>query len=178
MCRLIRDFCLTRNAKDLIDEYWRKSGKKMPGPPGRKSEARSSASAAKKRKPSPTVSEAEVEVTKKRGRPPKATSASQARSKSKSASDDDIEEVPAQKPKATRKATSVSVKQRKASPDAMDEDQDEDTYEDMRKWKDATSWGHLVDSIDTVERMENGKLYVYFRLSVFMRRLPLIIRWV
>lgn len=45
----------------------------------------------------------------------------------------------------------------------MDEDK---KYVDMKKWKDATSWEHLVECIDTVERMDNGELLVYFTLYV------------
>ena len=47
----------------------------------------------------------------------------------------------------------------------MDEDvEEEPTYVDMKKWASAPSWEHLVHHIDTVERTDDGKLYVYFQL--------------
>lgn len=48
----------------------------------------------------------------------------------------------------------------------MDEDVTEEPYASMKRWSDATSWEHLVDHIDTVEKTEDGKLYVYFQLYV------------
>ncbi|KAJ3555485.1 hypothetical protein NM688_g2549 [Phlebia brevispora] len=143
------------NAHDLIDEYWRKQGKlKKAG--GRKSDAKASVPARRKRTASPEISETEsAPAPKKRGRPPKA--------KPVSDDEDEIQEVPPPKP-SKAKSVSVSAKSKtKASPEPMDED--EETYQDMSKWKDAKSWAHLVDSIDTVEKMEDGKLYVYFRLK-------------
>lgn len=46
----------------------------------------------------------------------------------------------------------------------MDEDEPEETYASMKKWKALDSWEHLVDRIDTVEQTEEGTLWVYFRL--------------
>ena len=138
----------------MITEYWKKNAKKAKTF-GRVSDTRAVASAVKKRKQSPTVSEPEsVETVKKRGRPPKAKSVSD---------DEDVEELPVSKSKAARKNLSGANKLRKES---REEYEEEETYVDMKKWKDAASWAHLVDHIDTVERMKDGKLYVYFRLCV------------
>lgn len=67
------------------------------------------------------------------------------------------------------KTSSVKKGRKPAKPrdsDAMDMDEDaeDSSYVDMKKWENAPSWEHLVDHIDTVERTEDGKLFVYFQL--------------
>ena len=79
--------------------------------------------------------------------------------------DDEVEEVKEAPKKAPKKSASAR-KSKAASPGPMDMEEDDERYEDMRRWRDAPSWNHLVDHIDTVERQEDGKLYVYFRLYV------------
>lgn len=154
-----------RNAQALIDEFWRNQPKNTKG--GRKSDVKGTASAVKKRMPVPKESDEEsAPAPKKRGRPPKA----------KSPSDDemDVEEIPPpKKPRAEKKGANgtASAKARpktKAalSPEPIDEDAEEDAYQDMSKYKNAESWEHLVDHIDTVERQDDGTLFVYFRLYV------------
>lgn len=97
---------------------------------------------------------------KKRGRPPK--------EKPAVVSESEDEKKPVSKaPAATkgRKSTgqaSTSKKSRDA--DAMDEDGTE--FGSMKKWLDSTSWEHLVDHIDTVEKNTDGTLWVYFQLYV------------
>ena len=72
--------------------------------------------------------------------------------------------MPAKKGPRKSVGSASAKKGKAASPKAMDED--DENYEDMKRWKDTPSWAHLVDHIDTVERQEDGKLYVYFRLYV------------
>ena len=145
--------CSHRNAQELIDAYWKTHSKAGKKPTARKSDVKNNVSSGpgRKRKTSAPVSESEEEpAAKKRGRPPKAKSVSE---------DEEVELTTKKAPrkKATKKAKTPS-------PEPMDEDEDDEKYEDMRKWKDAHSWEHLVDHIDTVERQDDGKLYVYFRL--------------
>ena len=65
---------------------------------------------------------------------------------------------------------SASKKTKAVSVEPMDQD-DEDNYESMKKWADAPSWAHLVDHIDTVERQQDGRLWVYFKLCALMVKL-------
>ncbi|PSR82590.1 hypothetical protein PHLCEN_2v6023 [Hermanssonia centrifuga] len=147
------------NAQNLIDIYWKRRSKAKKA--ARKSETKSITSSARKRKSSPAVSEAEsVPAAKKRGRPSKAKS-----ERAVSDEDDQALEVP-KKGRGSlpaRKGTSTAKKNTKPASDAMDEDEPED-YVDMSKNKNIATWEHLVDHIDTVERTEEGKLWVYFRL--------------
>ncbi|KAI0831992.1 hypothetical protein BC628DRAFT_573625 [Trametes gibbosa] len=135
----------------LITEFWKKNKKG-----GRKSEVKSKPTP-KPPKASSKNADSDVEevAPKKRGRPSKAASAREASE----------EEDPVPKQKKPRKSAGSAAKtgRRKSNADAMDED--EDSYVDMRKWKDVSSWEHLIDSIDTVERTESGDLLVYFTLK-------------
>ena len=142
---------VSRGARELIDEYWRKSGKKAGG---RKSDVKPKP-AAKPRKSVAKDDEDEEErapSVKKRGRPPK----SQAKSEEQD-EDVEMEDVPKKKP---RKGTAKGGKRGAATT----EDQDEEEYTDMKKWKELSTWEHLVESIDTVERTDNHELLVYFTL--------------
>ena len=158
----------SRNAKDLIEEFWKKQPKVTKS--GRKSDVKESGSAARRRKTAtPEESDAEsAPAPKKRGRPPKTKPASE---------DDemDVEEVPPpKKPRAEKKITSGTASskaksKRVLSAEPMDEDEvekEKEAYVDMSKYKNAETWEHLVDHIDTVERQDDGQLYVYFRLYV------------
>ncbi|KAI0358009.1 hypothetical protein OH77DRAFT_1518764 [Trametes cingulata] len=140
-------------AKDLIAEFWKKHKKN-----GRKSEPKSKPGA-QPRKSSVKDADSDVEEvapTKKRGRP-KAAPAHE--------SEEEEEDKQTRKQKKPRKSTGSATKasNRKSNADALDEDGQ--TYVDMRKWKDAASWEHLIKSIDTVERTDDGDLYVYFTLK-------------
>ncbi|RPD64176.1 hypothetical protein L226DRAFT_533488 [Lentinus tigrinus ALCF2SS1-7] len=153
-----------QGAKELIQEFWKNNSKK--GAPARKSDA--------KPKPTPkprksvgraaTAEESEVEETappaKKRGRPSKAS----ARSLSEEQEPD--EEAPKKKSrKGPTAAKSASARRAVTRLEDSDEDEEERTYVDMKKWKDIATWEHLVEYIDTVERMEDGGLLVYFTLK-------------
>ncbi|CDO69648.1 hypothetical protein BN946_scf184851.g36 [Trametes cinnabarina] len=144
-------------AQELIDEFWRKSNKKG----GRKSEPKAKATP-KPRKSSVKDVDSDVEETappKKRGRPSKSTPARD------NSEEQDEESVPKQKKprKSAGGSAAKTTSRRKSNASAMDED--DETFADMRRFKDAASWENLVESIDTVERTEDGNLYVYFTLK-------------
>ncbi|KAI8969377.1 hypothetical protein BD414DRAFT_518579 [Trametes punicea] len=142
-------------AKDLIAEFWKRNKKGA-----RKSDVKPKG-APRPRKSSVKDADSDIEEVapaKKRGRP----------SKSTPARDTSEDEDGSHKQKKPRKSTASAAKaattnRRKSNSDAMD--MDEDVYIDMRKYKDASSWEHLVESIDTVERTDDGELYVYFTLK-------------
>ncbi len=153
-----------RGAKELIDEFWKKHSKKgaprksdakpKPTPKPRKSAARA------------TTHESEVESVsapaKKRGRQSKAS----ARSPSEEQEEAE-EDVPKKKPRKGSNATkSASARRAVARPEDSDQEEEERVYVDMSKWKDAASWEHLIECIDTVERTEDNELLVYFTLYV------------
>ncbi len=155
-----------RGAKELIDEFWKKNSKKgaprksdakpKPTPKPRKSAARA------------TTHESEVEsVTapaKKRGRQSKASARSPSEEQEQAE-----EEVPKKKPRKGSNATatkSASARRAVARPEDSDQEEEERVYVDMSKWKDAASWEHLIECIDTVERTEDNELLVYFTLYV------------
>ncbi len=153
-CRSVDCPFSARGAKVLITEFWKRSKKG-----GRKSEPVKAKPAAKARKSPAKDADSDIEdpPAKKRGRPSKAASAP---------SDDDEEDPPV-KQKKPRKSTGTAAKgpRRKSAADAMDEDVEVPTkYTDMHKLKEAGTWEHLIQSIDTVERTESGELYVYFTL--------------
>ncbi len=105
----------------------------------------------------------EEEVTpaptqKKRGRPLKTSNA-------RAVSEEQEEEKEAPSKKKQRKSTGgKAANGRRTSVAAADKDE-EDEYADMKQWAEATTWEHLIESIDTVERTDDGELYVYFTLS-------------
>ncbi|KAI0687142.1 hypothetical protein C8T65DRAFT_712237 [Cerioporus squamosus] len=152
-----------QGAKELIEEFWKNNSKKAaarksdakpkPTPKPRKSTARA------------TTQESELEEVapppaKKRGRPSKASA------RSPSEEQEQEEEAPKKKPrKGTNAPKSASAKRAAARLEDSDQDEDERIYTDMSKWKDATSWEHLVECIDTVERTEDNELIVYFTLK-------------
>lgn len=136
-------------AQELISEYWRQNKKKSQAKVPRKSLPSMTA------EPSP---EASASVTKKRGR-------SKAK---KEVSDDegasDGERVSAAKRARKSNGASKSTK-RSASTAAMDVDEVPDgEIGDMLKYKHLESWEDLINSVDTVERNDNGELLVYFTL--------------
>ncbi|CAL1715214.1 unnamed protein product [Somion occarium] len=141
-----------KGAQDLIDAYWKRN-KKGPKPKGRKSAV------------SPREESEEVETSqpppKKRGRPPKA------RTPETPSEEEAEEERPkAKKPKAAPRKSTEAAKRRKSQPTAEEEENGlDEELGNMKKWLDAASWEHLVDTIDTVERTKDNELYVYFTLN-------------
>ncbi|KAI0741639.1 hypothetical protein C8Q80DRAFT_146850 [Daedaleopsis nitida] len=148
-------------ARELIAEFWKKNTKKQlrkpepkpkPTPKPRKSVARKDES---------DDGEEEEAPKKKRGRPSKA-------SVGRAASEDQEEEAPKKKPRKSTgagKNTSASARRTAAAVADEDEDEDEQEFVNMKKMKDATTWDHLIQCIDTVEKADNGELYVYFTLK-------------
>lgn len=106
-------------------------------PSGRKSVARESSEELEEVRP------------KKRGRPSKAKKA-----ESGDGSADELEGVSrAKKPK---KAVGKTARDASA--------EDAEGFTSMKQWKNEDTWDHLVDTIDTVERADNGELMIYFTL--------------
>ncbi|OSD04860.1 hypothetical protein PYCCODRAFT_1363355 [Trametes coccinea BRFM310] len=143
-------------ARDLIAEFWKHHKKGS-----RKSDVKPKATP--KPRKSSVKADSDVESTapaKKRGRQSKSTPA-------RAASDEEDEEDAAPKQKKPRKSAGGSAaktnNRRKSNASAADEDGE--PYADLRKLKDMASWEHLVERIDTVERTENGDLFVYFTLK-------------
>ncbi|KAH8104059.1 hypothetical protein BXZ70DRAFT_1052386 [Cristinia sonorae] len=150
-------------AHDLIEEYWKKQ---------KKTQARKSVGGRKSvtKEPSPEVPAPSV---LKRGR------ASTAKAISVSDDEDDIAERQKKKTKAESASASVKKKatpkstvikptvqkkrQKEPSPEAESEEDEE--FQDMRRWKNAQTWEHLIERVDTVERTEEGNLFVYFTLN-------------
>jgi len=130
----------TENAKELVAEFWRKNPKKKP----RKSVEPSSAKRARK---SSVADESEdASTTKKRGRKPTI----------KIDSGED-EEEPSRNRKV-RKAEKPPAKGQKMS------EEPQPRLHDMAKYMDRESWEDLVDTVDTVERTDDG-LFIYFTLK-------------
>jgi hypothetical protein len=156
------------NADTLIKAYWSSRGgrrtqdKSKP----RKSDTKSKTSAVQKRKSITTIAEDSDEqpAPKKRGRPPKAP-----------VSDDDEPVVKAKEAKKSTKSAGASAStstKKTARHNDEEEDEEEETeaeakYVSMKKkWRNAPSWDHLVDHIETVERTSDGTLNVFFALYV------------
>lgn len=149
--------CTRRGARDLIAEFWKHHKKGS-----RKSDVKPKATP--KPRKSSVKADSDVESTapaKKRGRQSKSTPA-------RAASDEEDEEDAAPKQKKPRKSAGGSAaktnNRRKSNASAADEDGE--PYADLRKLKDMASWEHLVERIDTVERTQDGDLFVYFTLYV------------
>lgn len=148
-----QDLKLTRrissgNAADLIDEYWKnvaKRGKKSadkskPAKAGRKSTARD------------TSPDASASVAKKRGR-----------SKAKKEESDAEGDSDGGRPSTAKRARKSSGKSTKRSSSAAAMDVDE-PFGNMHKYMTQESWEKLIKTVDTVEKGEDGQLYVYFTL--------------
>ncbi|KAG6888478.1 hypothetical protein C0995_008051 [Termitomyces sp. Mi166 len=131
----------SRNAGSLIEEFWKKHPKK----------ARKSLDTAKTpKKPRKSnalddVDESASTATKKRGR--------KSQGVKESISED----------RATKKA------KKNGATTEPDEDshplEDEVVVGDMSAYMSVQSWEHLVDTIDTIERAQDGSLRVYFTLK-------------
>ncbi|KAL4252875.1 hypothetical protein ABKN59_003605 [Abortiporus biennis] len=156
------------NAQSLIDEYWAKHSKQKKGMAPRKSDVpkpKATSTSSKGRK-SQTVTDHEASTdpeiesisapVKKRSRP----------SKAPVVEDSDLEEEVVPKPKKAKQTpakASTSARKKIQTPEA--EENGEEPLVDLTKFRDLTSWENYVDHIETVERVEGGKLYVYFILN-------------
>jgi len=148
-------------AKELITEYWSRQGKKKGDKGGRKSDPKPKAPTRRPVTASIETTPEPTQATRKRGRD---------RLKVKPDSDDEStgeEEVTSPK-KRGRKSNGTT---RKASPPpASSSDSDSPIVEllepsAMKKWGNLPSWERHVEVIDTVEKTEEGRLFVYFKLK-------------
>jgi hypothetical protein len=148
-----------RGAKELIDDFWARQGKKKGDKIGRKSDPKPKGGTRRPVAISVESTPEPVQVPKKRGRKPKPPS-----------SDEGDEEEDTRVKKRGRKSNGTT---RKASPSpASASDRDSPPVELLvpslvRKWRGLPSWEDHVQSIDTVERVRSGDLYIYFKLYVF-----------
>jgi hypothetical protein len=144
-----------RGAKELIKEFWARQQKKKGDKIGRKSDPKPKGAA---RRPVAISVESTPEPAKKRGRPrPRPVS-------------DEEEEEDTRSRKRGRKSNGTT---RKASPSpASLSDRDSPAVEllepsTIKKWRNLPSWEDHVETIDTVERISDDDLLIYFKLYVF-----------
>lgn len=132
----------TRNAIDLIDEFWRKNPKK-----GRKSDVKAGPNKARR------MSKGAAETqTKKRGR------------KSQVPDSEVGDSGDAGEPRTTKKQRKTTAPTHESSP--VPPSEGEIVFEDLEKYKDVEDWDPLVSVVDTIERQEDGSLIVYFSMQV------------
>ncbi|KIK49071.1 hypothetical protein CY34DRAFT_70603 [Suillus luteus UH-Slu-Lm8-n1] len=79
--------------------------------------------------------------------------------KEQNASSDDDEARAKKKPRKSQGASAKKVTKQLA------EDEEEVTFGSMKKHMTIASWEALVESIDTIERGDEGDLYVYFKIK-------------
>lgn len=141
-----------RNAQELIDRFWAEKKKSKAGP--RKSEPVKLKPKLVEKPSRKSLADVDSSVEpdtgiKKRGRPRKDELPSEAR---------DEEEDEQRAKKRPRKSNGVSRKDNKP------ESEDEETVGNMKKHMKVPSWEELIETIDTVEREDDGELYVFFTL--------------
>ncbi|KAH9066905.1 hypothetical protein EDB87DRAFT_471415 [Lactarius vividus] len=144
---------------ETLAEYWLRHGKKKGEKAGRKSDIRPKASPRHPVAPSvETSSEPVSTATKKRGR---------FRQKARAESGDEDVEEDTRSRKRGRKSNGIS---RKASPSPASSDKERASPEllepsTIKKWVNLPSWDRHIQTIDTVERMDDGDLFIYFKLK-------------
>jgi hypothetical protein len=147
-----------RGAKELIKEYWdrqRKKGDKI----GRKSEPKPKGATRRPVAISVESTPEPAQATKKRGRP-----------KARPVSDDEGDEEDTRSRKRGRKSNGTT---RKASPSPVSSsDRDSPAVEllepsTIKKWRNLPSWEEHIETIDTVERLGDDDMLIYFKLYVF-----------
>ncbi|KAG1877364.1 hypothetical protein F4604DRAFT_2005494 [Suillus subluteus] len=144
------------NAQDLINKYWENKRKASKGGPrkstdaGRPKTGRKSTIVDETREP--TLS------AKKRSRPKKADQEEQSEKEQEASSDDDD----ARAKKKPRKSQGASAKKLTKQ---LAEDEEVVTFGSMKKHMTIASWENLVETIDTIERGDEGNLYVYFKIK-------------
>ncbi|KAI9510022.1 hypothetical protein F5148DRAFT_658652 [Russula earlei] len=148
-------------AKELIAEYWARQGKKKGEKAGRKSDPKPKAATRRPVAASVETTPEPGQATKKRGRD---------RPKVQPESDDDgaEDEEDTRSRKRGRKSNGVT---RRASPSpASSSNRASPTVEllepsTIKKWGNLPSWERHIDVIDTVEKSEEGDLFIYFKLK-------------
>ncbi|KAG8215063.1 hypothetical protein J3R82DRAFT_8484 [Butyriboletus roseoflavus] len=143
------------NAKELIERFWEEKKKGKPGP--RKSEPVKSKPKLTEKLSRKSLIDLDSSVepdslAKKRGRPKKDELVSD---KLEARDEDESEQRAKKKP---RKSNGLSRQENKR-------ESDEETLGNMKKHMKVSSWEELIQSIDTVEREEDGELYVFFTLK-------------
>lgn len=153
-----------RGAKELITEYWARQGKKKGEKGGRKSDAKPKAATRRPAVASVESTPEPVQGTKKRGRD---------RQKAKSGSgDEDAEEEEEEDTRSRKRGRRSNGVNRKVSPSpASSSDRGSpvvDLFEPsaVKKWRNLPSWERHIDTIDTVEKTDDGVLIIYFKLWV------------
>ncbi|KAG1776604.1 hypothetical protein EV702DRAFT_1179815 [Suillus placidus] len=143
------------NAQDLITKYWEIKRKASKGGPRKSTDTGKS----KPSRKSTTVEETRESTphAKKRGRPKKADQEEQSEKEREASSDDDD----ARAKKKPRKSQGASAKVTKQ----LAEDEEVVTFGSMKKHMTIASWENLVETIDTIERGDEGNLYVYFKIK-------------
>ncbi|KAG2040076.1 hypothetical protein BDR03DRAFT_998406 [Suillus americanus] len=145
------------NAQDLINKYWENKRKVSKGGPrkstdtGRPKTGRKSTILEETREP--TLS------AKKRSRPKKADQEEQSEKEQEVSSDDDDDARAKKKPRKSQGASAKKVTKQLA------EDEEVVTFGSMKKHMTIASWENLVETIDTIERGDEGDLYVYFKIK-------------
>jgi len=151
-----------RGAKELITEYWARQGKKKGEKGGRKSDTRPKAATRRQVAASVESTPEPVQGTKKRGR-------DRQKAKSGSSEEDAEEEEDTRSRKRGRRSNGVN---RKASPSPASSSDRGSPVVDLlepsaiKKWKNLPSWERHIDTIDTVEKTEDGILFIYFKMWV------------
>ncbi|KAF8273206.1 hypothetical protein EI94DRAFT_1716891 [Lactarius quietus] len=146
-------------AKELISDYWSRHGKKKGEKAGRKSDVRSKASPRRPVAPSVEPSSEPISTaTKKRSR---------LRQKARAESADEDAEEDTRSRKRGRKSNGIS---RKSSPSPASSDEAHPSPEllepsTIKKWGNLPSWERHIQTIDTVERTDDGDLFIYFKLK-------------
>jgi chromobox protein 5 len=144
------------NAQDLITKYWEnkrrasKGGPRKPVDAGKPKTGRKSTTVEETREPTPPA--------KKRGRPKKSDQEEQSEKDQEASSDDDDARAK-KKPRKSQGASAKKVTKQLA------EDEEMVTFGSMKKHMTIASWENLVETIDTIERGDEGDLYVYFKIK-------------
>ncbi|KAF8880196.1 hypothetical protein BD779DRAFT_1627750 [Infundibulicybe gibba] len=134
------------NADNLITEYWKTHPGKKKAPP-RKSMDSKTPKRSRKSLAAEETSDAESAATKKRGRK------SQARAESDQDNNGSIDDRIIKKQRKARKS------------DVTREDSMESALGNMEKYMTIPSWEDIVQNVDTVEQLPDGKLMMYFTLN-------------
>lgn len=149
-----------RGAKELITEFWARQGKKKGDKTGRKSDPKPKGATRRPVAISVESTPEPAQAAKKRGR-----------TRTRPVSDDEPdEEEDTRSRKRGRKSNGTT---RKASPSpASSSDRDSPVVEllepsTIKKWGSLPSWEDYVQTIDTVERIKDEELFIYFKLYVF-----------
>ncbi|KAF9522424.1 hypothetical protein CPB83DRAFT_840490 [Crepidotus variabilis] len=134
------------NAKDLVDEFWRKN-------PAKRRDTRKSVDKKTIEKPRKSTSVVPVDDSDAEVKPKKRGRKSNA---SKPAESDDMQ-VDRPEPAAKRKKVQTPKKARSETPEAPVK-----LIGNMDKYKNLADWEGLVATVDTVEQAPNNTLQVYF----------------